>query len=105
MPVGCLVPVLSLVIWLNSWTGTLGPGSLQAQVGSFSADGGPKVNIYSDVNFSAGRGAKININFNIGWRVAAAAAASPRGCPGGSRAHSDASSSTPTRRATLRLAL
>ena len=62
VPVGCLVPVLSLIIRLNSWTGTLGPGSLQAQVGNFSADGGAKVNIHRDVNFSADRGAKIDIH-------------------------------------------
>ena len=35
-----LVPELSLIKRLNSWTGTLGPGSLQAQLGSFSAVGG-----------------------------------------------------------------
>ena len=108
VPVGYMAPVLLLIRRLNSWTSTLGPGSLQAQVGNFSADGGAKINIHRVVNFSADRGAKINIhrvdNFNIGWRVAAAAAASPSGCPGGSRAHSDASSSTPTRRATLNLA-
>ena len=35
-----LVPELSLTKRLDSWTGTLGPGSLQAQLGSFSAVGG-----------------------------------------------------------------